>query len=166
MASFLRLAARRSFPAAQSVTFNRTATVARAAAPSLMKFRPISTSIALKEKEIKDVAPGCVPTDEELETHLTLFELEQLKLGNDDLWYTTPPKHFGTYENPCIIPSFEDSRILGCSGGKGPGEPPAHDILWFELEANEELECNRCGQVFVLKQVPDHFPRYDGEGEH
>jgi len=162
MASFLRMAARRTFPVAQNVALARFATATRA--PSVFKFRSIATSVAMRE--IKDVAPGAVPLDEELETHMTLFEYEQLKKGNDDLWYTKADKHFGTYENPAVVPSFEDSRIIACTGGKGPGEPPAHDLLWFELEAGEELECNGCGQVFVLKQVPDIFPRYDGEGEH
>jgi len=162
MASFLRTAARRTFPVVNQVALRRSVT----RAPSVFQFRSIATSAVRMEKELKDVAPGCVPTEEELQTHVTLFEYEQRKLGNTDLWYTVPDKHFGTYDNPAVVPSFEDSRIIGCSGGKGPGEPPAHDLLWYELEANEELECSTCGQVFVLKQVPDIFPRYDGEGEH
>ncbi len=84
-----------------------------------------------------------------------------------DLWYTKTATHFGTYENPVIIPSYESTRIVGCRGGKGnPGDPPEHELRWFEIEEGNMDECDVCGQVVILKKVPDIFPRYDGEGEH
>ncbi|XP_063901909.1 uncharacterized protein LOC135121536 [Zophobas morio] len=131
----------------------------------------LSTHNKAETPDVKEtIKPGTVPKPEQLYTHLTLFEYNQLKAGNKDPWYQTAlngANHWGTYEDPVIIPSFEDTRVIGCSGGKGqPEAAPPHEFRFFELELGEELECDTCGQVFVLKIVPDLIPRYEGEEHH
>jgi hypothetical protein len=54
---------------------------------------------------------------------------------------------FGTPENPVLVPSAFDSRIVGCMGGPGP---LSHNILWHLVKKDKPLVCLECGQVFKL----------------
>eukprot|EP01089_Gocevia_fonbrunei_P007067 TRINITY_DN180_c0_g1_i1.p1 TRINITY_DN180_c0_g1~~TRINITY_DN180_c0_g1_i1.p1 ORF type:complete len:189 (+),score=40.60 TRINITY_DN180_c0_g1_i1:90-656(+) len=77
--------------------------------------------------------------------------LELSELGKDyfsDTLYVQ--EHFGTLEEPIIVESFEETRIVGCDGG--PGFP--HDTLWHELNLKKPLVCLECGQCFKLVEHP------------
>jgi hypothetical protein len=80
-------------------------------------------------------------------TGLEREEWEYLKRGRpyrlDDV--LTGP--FGTPENPVLVPSVFDSRIVGCMGGPGP---LSHEILWHLVKKDKPLVCLECGQVFKL----------------
>ena len=58
---------------------------------------------------------------------------------------------FGTPENPVLVPSFDDARIVGCEGG---APPRSHDLLWHEVRITKPLCCVSCGQVFKLVPHP------------
>eukprot|EP01088_Endostelium_zonatum_P012910 TRINITY_DN2721_c0_g1_i2.p1 TRINITY_DN2721_c0_g1~~TRINITY_DN2721_c0_g1_i2.p1 ORF type:complete len:312 (+),score=74.81 TRINITY_DN2721_c0_g1_i2:48-938(+) len=58
---------------------------------------------------------------------------------------------FGTPENPVLVPSFEDARIVGCEGG---APPRAHDLLWHEVRITKPTCCVACGQIFKLVPHP------------
>lgn len=53
---------------------------------------------------------------------------------------------FGTMQNPTVVLSAFNSRIVGCVGGSGR----PHQLLWFSLKSGKKHICRECGQVFVL----------------
>jgi len=57
---------------------------------------------------------------------------------------------FGTPENPVLVESCFESRIVGCTGDAAPDD---HDLFWFEVPAGEIVTCPLCGQAFKLKQI-------------
>eukprot|EP01090_Pellita_catalonica_P013035 TRINITY_DN3000_c0_g5_i1.p1 TRINITY_DN3000_c0_g5~~TRINITY_DN3000_c0_g5_i1.p1 ORF type:complete len:194 (-),score=36.93 TRINITY_DN3000_c0_g5_i1:40-591(-) len=57
---------------------------------------------------------------------------------------------FGTMEKPVKVYSFEESRIVGCDGGKEIG----HDTLWHNVTKEKPLICLECCQVFELVDHP------------
>eukprot|EP01087_Luapelamoeba_hula_P008815 TRINITY_DN2233_c0_g1_i1.p1 TRINITY_DN2233_c0_g1~~TRINITY_DN2233_c0_g1_i1.p1 ORF type:complete len:174 (+),score=29.66 TRINITY_DN2233_c0_g1_i1:99-620(+) len=58
---------------------------------------------------------------------------------------------FGTKENPVLVTSWFNARIVGCHGG--PGED-AHELLWHEVRKEKPTVCLECGQFFQLKDHP------------
>jgi len=69
---------------------------------------------------------------------------------------------FGTVENPYIVESLYDERIVGCPCD---GETEAsrtdtramNEVKWFMVKAGQECRCPACQQVFKLQKV-------EGEG--
>ncbi|CAN6326966.1 unnamed protein product [Urochloa humidicola] len=59
---------------------------------------------------------------------------------------------FGTKEEPAVIESYYNKRIVGCPGDEGEDE---HDVVWFWLEKDKPHECPVCLQYFVLKVIGD-----------
>lgn len=55
-------------------------------------------------------------------------------------------------EEPAVIESYYNKRIVGCPGGEGEDE---HDVVWFWLKKDEPHECPVCSQYFVLKVIGD-----------
>ncbi|CAN6341044.1 unnamed protein product [Urochloa humidicola] len=55
-------------------------------------------------------------------------------------------------EEPAVIESYYNKRIVGCPGGEGEDE---HDVVWFWLEKDKPHECPVCSQYFVLKVIGD-----------
>ncbi|KAL8170561.1 hypothetical protein V2J09_022365 [Rumex salicifolius] len=70
--------------------------------------------------------------------------------GRDILEINHPVGPFGTKEEPAVVKSVYDRRIVGCPGGEGEDE---HDVVWFWLEKNKTHECPVCSQYFVLEVV-------------
>lgn len=99
-------------------------------------------------KSIDD--PSLLDQDEEdlgIATGLELEELLAEREGKKRFDLDPPRGPFGTKENPALIPSKFDERIVGCSGGIGDDE---HDVIWFKLKKGELYECTVCTQVFKL----------------
>lgn len=67
---------------------------------------------------------------------------------------------FGTKENPVIVPSIFDMRIVGCEGGQGDS---AHDLIWHSVVEGKPTVCLECGQYFQHKRIE---PKHHGAGEH
>jgi len=57
---------------------------------------------------------------------------------------------FGTKEEPCLVESVYDSRIVGCTGDIAPDD---HDIFWMEVKNGEQTVCPLCTQVFALDKL-------------
>ncbi|KAL8170600.1 hypothetical protein V2J09_022404 [Rumex salicifolius] len=68
--------------------------------------------------------------------------------GRDILEINYPVGPFGTKEEPAVVKSVYDRRIVGCPGGEGEDE---HDVVWFWLEKNKTHECPVCSQYFVVR---------------
>ncbi|KAL9350645.1 hypothetical protein Peur_057900 [Populus x canadensis] len=67
-------------------------------------------------------------------------------------------------EEPSVIKSYYDKRIVGCPGGEGEDE---HDVVWFWLEKGKPHECPVCTQHFVLEVVgPGGPPDGHGDDDH
>lgn len=67
---------------------------------------------------------------------------------------------FGTRENPVKVPSWHDSRIVGCTGGPGEEE---HELLWHEVKKGKPLICLECGQWFELVDHPLKYKQAEYE---
>ncbi|KMT00720.1 hypothetical protein BVRB_9g220040 [Beta vulgaris subsp. vulgaris] len=91
-------------------------------------------------------------------------ELEAELQGKDILEINYPVGPFGTKENPAIVQSYYDRRIVGCPGGEGEDE---HDVVWFWLEKEKSFECPVCTQYFKLEVVgPGGDPEGHDEDDH
>jgi len=62
---------------------------------------------------------------------------------------------FGTWENPVVVPSILESRIVGCLGH--PDDP--HDLTWHVLSEHKNVVCALCAQVFVFNRVELRTPK-------
>lgn len=88
-------------------------------------------------------------------------ELEAELQGKQVIDIDYPEGPFGTKEDPAVIKSYYDKRIVGCPGGEGEDE---HDVVWFWLEKGKPHECPVCSQYFVLEVVGPGGPP-DGHGD-
>lgn len=79
------------------------------------------------------------------------FEQEEFFESRGQVRYQREPirERFGTLEDPCLVPSAMNARIVGCPGGEGT----QHDLLWFDLIEGLKHVCPQCGQVFKLVPV-------------
>jgi len=57
---------------------------------------------------------------------------------------------FGTVENPVLIPSLTDDRIVGCTGGTGDEE---HLPLWFRCREGFLYRCGECDQIYMHTRI-------------
>ncbi|KAL5850330.1 hypothetical protein ACOSQ3_008381 [Xanthoceras sorbifolium] len=108
------------------------------------------------KKKVEDILP--IATGHELE------ELQAELEGRNILQINHPAGPFGTKEQPAIVKSVYDKRIVGCPGGEGEDE---HDVVWFWLEKNKPHECPVCSQYFMLEVVgPGGPPDGHGDDDH
>ncbi|XP_073143805.1 cytochrome c oxidase subunit 5b-2, mitochondrial-like [Henckelia pumila] len=89
-------------------------------------------------------------------------ELQAVLTGKDVLEINYPSGPYGTKEEPAVVKSYYDKRIVGCPGVEGEDE---HDVVWFWLEKWKPHECPVCSQYFVLEVVGPGGPP-DGHGDH
>jgi len=61
---------------------------------------------------------------------------------------------FGTIENPVIVPSITNDRVVACTGGVGDDE---HAALWFHCREGFLYRCGECDQIFMLARVTYEF---------
>jgi hypothetical protein len=71
------------------------------------------------------------------------------KLADRNIYLNQPLKvdHYGTLQDPIIVPSLYDDRVVGCSGF--PKE--SHDFMWFICRG--VTRCIECGQAFKIERV-------------
>ncbi|KAJ4953884.1 hypothetical protein NE237_030716 [Protea cynaroides] len=100
------------------------------------------TIVSKEKKRVEEVMP--IATGHERE------ELQSELEGKDILEINHPVGPFGTKEEPAIIKSYYDKRIVGCPGGEGEDE---HDVVWFWLEKGKSHECPVCSQYFELEVI-------------
>jgi len=94
---------------------------------------------------------GAIPDVDEQATGLELRELNAIKAGNEDPFGMEGVKvgPFGTKENPRIVPSHFDERVVGCYTDDFPdlihyftlkasdGVTQGPNYEWFKLEVVE-----------------------------
>ncbi|XP_020862290.1 cytochrome c oxidase subunit 5B, mitochondrial-like [Phascolarctos cinereus] len=93
---------------------------------------------------------GGIPSDEEQATGL---EREIMIAARDDLDpynILAPKAASGTKEEPNLVPSITDKRIVGCVC-----EEDNSAVIWFWLHKGEIQRCPNCGTHYKL--VPHQF---------
>ncbi|XP_030969451.1 cytochrome c oxidase subunit 5b-1, mitochondrial-like [Quercus lobata] len=139
----------------RSTSIHTGSLISPSASASLFNLRHFTTDSAdgAVKKRVEDVMP--IATGHERE------ELEAELQGKRVLDIDYPVGPFGTKEEPAIIKSYYDKRIVGCPGGEGEDE---HDVVWFWLEKGKPHECPVCTQYFELEVVGPGGPP-DGHGD-
>ncbi|KAK3161269.1 hypothetical protein QOZ80_1BG0074940 [Eleusine coracana subsp. coracana] len=142
LAPALRRAAATAAPAAPAASSAARAAPLSSAAAAFRRTSPLLS--ADKSVTVEDVMP--------IATGLEREELEAELQGKKRFDMDPPAGPFGTKEEPAVIESYYNKRIVGCPGGEGEDE---HDVVWFWLKKDEPHECPVCSQYFVLKVIGD-----------
>eukprot|EP00051_Salpingoeca_urceolata_P026367 m.477051 g.477051 ORF g.477051 m.477051 type:complete len:155 (+) comp20740_c0_seq1:71-535(+) len=140
---------RQSARAARSVRTLRAAPVsARALTTSVL--RAASDPIPGDSKSTELGVTGKIPDVHEQATGIERKELNELLKGNDDPFGLAGAKEgeWGTWENPRMVPSHFDNRLVGCLCT----DPDSETIAYFDVKLGEPNTCP-CGQVFALEKV-------------
>ncbi|KAM9841894.1 cytochrome c oxidase subunit 5B, mitochondrial [Aulostomus maculatus] len=98
------------------------------------------------------MASGGIPTDEEQATGLEKIIMNAMKEGSDPYNVLTPKDiASGSKEDPHLVPSISNKRIVGCIC-----EPDNTVVIWFWLLEGEAQRCPSCGVHYKLvhHQVP------------
>ncbi|XP_065601182.1 cytochrome c oxidase subunit 5B, mitochondrial [Cyrtonyx montezumae] len=96
-------------------------------------------------------APGELATDEEQATGLERKVLEAMSKGLDPYSMFRPKRYAGTKEDPNLVPSITDKRIVGCVC-----EEDNSCVIWFWLHKGEAQRCPSCGAHYKL--IPHELP--------
>jgi len=89
-------------------------------------------------------------------------EHQQAILGNEDMWLIAPQhlnKVGNSKENPNIVPSFEEYRIMGCKCSDDESS-----VKWMWIHEGEPRRCF-CGYWFQLENQ-NNFPEIAYPGSH
>lgn len=97
--------------------------------------------------EVKEGAPGELPSILDQATGL-----ERAEIDHPDLFRHNEVLRgeFGTDENPVLIQSNFDARIVGCTGHAAPDD---HDLHWINVTKGEIATCGQCEQKFKLEAL-------------
>ncbi|XP_007535782.1 cytochrome c oxidase subunit 5B, mitochondrial [Erinaceus europaeus] len=89
---------------------------------------------------------GGIPTDEEQATGLEREIMLAARKGLDPYNMLPPPKvAAGTKEDPNLVPSITNKRIVGCIC-----EEDNSTVIWFWLHKGETQRCPGCGTHYKL----------------
>ncbi|XP_053126202.1 cytochrome c oxidase subunit 5B, mitochondrial [Hemicordylus capensis] len=99
----------------------------------------------------RSMSVGGIPTDEEQATGLERKVMEALEKGLDPYSVLPPKRYAGTKEDPHIVPSVTDKRIVGCIC-----EEDNSTVIWFWVHKGEVHRCPSCGAHYKL--VPHQLP--------
>ncbi|XP_038137350.1 cytochrome c oxidase subunit 5B, mitochondrial [Cyprinodon tularosa] len=96
-------------------------------------------------RQLRAVATGGIPTDDEQATGLERRTLQALKQGKDPYSILKPKQYTGTKEDPHIVPGIGNKRMVGCLC-----EEDNTAIVWFWLHEGEPQRCPSCGSHYKL----------------
>ncbi|XP_018937927.1 cytochrome c oxidase subunit 5B, mitochondrial [Cyprinus carpio] len=99
----------------------------------------------------RGLASGGIPTDDEQATGLEKIVLEASKKGTDPYNILKPKEYAGSKQDPHIVPSITNKRIVGCVC-----EEDNTAVVWFWLHQGEAQRCPSCGAYYKL--VPHELP--------
>ncbi|XP_048208266.1 cytochrome c oxidase subunit 5B, mitochondrial [Perognathus longimembris pacificus] len=88
---------------------------------------------------------GGVPTDEEQATGLEREIMMATRKGLDPYNMAAPKATSGTKEDPNLVPSISNKRIVGCIC-----EEDNCTVIWFWLHKGETQRCPSCGSHYKL----------------
>jgi len=96
---------------------------------------------AVAARSLSSKLDGIIPKNEDVATGMELKEMS----GDADIFWSREPisGHKGTKENPAIVPSFNDSRVVGLEVEQG--------VIWFRLDKGPLHLV--AGQYFQLQQL-------------
>ncbi|XP_028852373.1 cytochrome c oxidase subunit 5B1 [Denticeps clupeoides] len=100
---------------------------------------------------VRGMAAGGIPTDEEQATGLEKVLLNATKKGTDPYSMFKPKEYAGSKEDPHLVPSIANKRIVGCVC-----EEDNTAIVWFWLHQGPGQRCPSCGAHYKL--VPHELP--------
>ncbi|KAM8941924.1 cytochrome c oxidase subunit 5B, mitochondrial isoform 1-T1 [Lycaon pictus] len=90
-------------------------------------------------------SPGGVPTDDEQATGLEREVMMAAQKGLDPYNILAPKAAAGTKEDPNLVPSITNKRIVGCIC-----EEDNSTVIWFWLHKGEAQRCPSCGTHYKL----------------
>ncbi|XP_022604412.1 cytochrome c oxidase subunit 5B, mitochondrial [Seriola lalandi dorsalis] len=93
----------------------------------------------------RSMATGGIPTDEEQATGLERIIMENMKEGKDPYNMMKPKAYSGTKDDPNIVPSITNKRIVGCVC-----EEDNTAVVWFWIHEGEAQRCPSCGSYYKL----------------
>lgn len=84
------------------------------------------------------------------------------KLADRNIYLNQPLKvdHYGTLQDPIMVPSLYEDRVVGCSGF--PKE--SHEFMWFICKG--VTRCIECGQAFKIEDVSGEWHKAHGHANH
>ncbi|XP_011825019.1 PREDICTED: cytochrome c oxidase subunit 5B, mitochondrial [Mandrillus leucophaeus] len=88
---------------------------------------------------------GGIPTDDEQATGLEREVMLAARKGLDPYNILPPKGASGTKEDPNLVPSITNKRIVGCIC-----EEDNTSVVWFWLHEGEAQRCARCGAHYKL----------------
>lgn len=114
-----------------------------------LRLLPAATARAAPARHF--AAPGDLATDEEQATGLERKVMEAMNKGLDPYSMFRPKRYAGTKEDPNLVPSITDKRIVGCVC-----EEDNSCVIWFWLHKGEAQRCPSCGSHYKL--IPHELP--------
>merc|ERR1712157_334499 len=106
------------------------------------------------EYETKKSAYGEIADDSEQAVGLERWEYEQRAMGNQDPFGMNAVEltdGMGTKENPIIIPSYEEERIVGYTSDQ------MDEVIWFTIKGDGTVARGPTGEFYKLKLLPSPF---------
>uniref|UniRef100_A0A8B9RRY3 Cytochrome c oxidase subunit 5B, mitochondrial n=1 Tax=Accipiter nisus TaxID=211598 RepID=A0A8B9RRY3_9AVES len=97
------------------------------------------------------VPAGGLASDEEQATGLERKVMEAMNKGLDPYSMFRPKRYAGTKEDPNLVPSISNKRIVGCVC-----EEDNSCVVWFWLHQGEAQRCPSCGAHYKL--IPHELP--------
>ncbi|XP_026133596.1 cytochrome c oxidase subunit 5B, mitochondrial-like [Carassius auratus] len=86
-----------------------------------------------------------IPTDEEQAAGLERRILQAMKKGQDPYSIFKPKEYTGTRDDPHIVPSINNKRLVGCLC-----EEDNTAVVWFWLHEGNPQRCPSCGSHYKL----------------
>uniref|UniRef100_A0A8D0GFT8 Cytochrome c oxidase subunit 5B, mitochondrial n=1 Tax=Sphenodon punctatus TaxID=8508 RepID=A0A8D0GFT8_SPHPU len=95
---------------------------------------------------VRAMSDGGIPSNKEQATGLERKVLEAIEKGVDTYNMFPPKRYPRTKEEPCLVPSVNKKRIVGCVC-----EEDNSSIIWFWLHAGDAQRCPSCGAFYKLE---------------
>ncbi|KAJ8347072.1 hypothetical protein SKAU_G00284730 [Synaphobranchus kaupii] len=99
----------------------------------------------------RSMSAGGIPTDEDQATGMEKFIMHAMKEGTDPYNMLKPKEYAGSLEDPHLVPSITNRRIVGCVC-----EEDNTAVVWFWVHQGEPQRCPSCGTHYKL--VPHELP--------
>ncbi|XP_063066119.1 cytochrome c oxidase subunit 5B, mitochondrial [Engraulis encrasicolus] len=118
-------------------------------AARLLLRNAVRASTTLRVTPMKTLARGMsaggIPTDEEQATGMEKLVMHATKDGKDPWSMYRPKEYAGSKEDPHLVPSITNKRIVGCVC-----EEDNTAVVWFWLHQGEAQRCPSCGAHYRL----------------